>query len=466
MNRHSLKWQILLLFTMLFLGANGFTFMMVRGITRNRYDRYIERNDLRQAENLARLMGETWEKGGNWSSWEDWDPPIQGRPGPMMGNDRMMGGNRPRGMDQPGEGRELFILSPRGEILYQSSQEEQRLKPEIDRAVPILVEGDIGGYVLIGSMLGQSLSPEDQAFLRGLNRIYIFSSISFTLLGLFLAMMIINRLFSPLEKIHRATLKLSLGNYQARSGLDGKDEISRLGQSFDSMAHSIEQARLWKEQLIADTAHELRTPAALIQGTLEMIREGIYEPTPDKLDQLHREAESLSRLISEMQQLSSLEGNLPELEMEPIELEPFLQGILSSFLPLASNQSVELAWEIPEMDRPLEADPYRLRQVLQNLLKNALHYAPLGTTITLSVEIHPHLLRFILDDQGPGIPEADRERIFERFTRLDSSRNREEGSRGLGLAISRAIVEAHQGKIAAGKAPGGGARVWFQLPLP
>jgi len=456
MNRIPLKWQILVLFCLLFLGANLFTFVLVRRVTGIRYTRYVKTSDQEQAQAMAEILSGNLQEQGELNL-----NPMQR---PMMGTGRgqpMMGmGNRVDHM-----GPDFFLLDENKKVIYSARPGSVPLSDKVDLSAPIITDGNVRGYVLIGSMAGPALAEGDQLLLNQLNRIYIFTSVSFTLLGLLMALMIINRLFNPLEKIQQATRKLAEGDYTVRVGIKGDDEIARLALSFDSMAHSLDKSRRWKEQLISDTAHELRTPVSLILGNLEMIRDGIYQPSEEKLEQLHREAESLTRLISDMQTLSSLEGDLPEIEKEDIQSAAFLEEIQQGFAPLLKEKNLQLRLEIPDPCPLVMADPLRLRQVFKNLLSNGLRYSPDEGEMLLSCNVFKDRLEFHLEDQGPGIPESEKKHIFERFYRIDDSRNKEEGGRGLGLAISKAIVEAMGGSMAAGDSRWGGADIWFYLPL-
>jgi len=455
MNRYSLKWRILLLFTLLLLMTQGFTFVMIRNMTQLRYNRYMERADRGQAEILAEVLARNWGRGE-----ESWDlPAFSSHPmGPMMD------GRHGRGMAPMR--RDWILVDKEGALLHSSVKDIPPLsRIDLSRAVPVTVDRETVAYVLVGGMLGHPMAQADRLFLRELNRIYLISSVIFIALGLFLALLVFNRLFLPLRKIHETTSLIAAGDYSARTELTGKDEVGQLAESFDKMAQAMEEAGKWKERIIADTAHELRTPVALIRGNLEMISEGIYPASGERLGKLQREVESLSRLIEDMQTLSSMEGSDPQLNISrenPVEV---LQELKDSMAPLLQEKHLLLETDFPDNCPLLEMDILRFQQIVRNLLTNAIRYSPEKGSIRISLILQDEKMRFRVDDQGPGIPEEDRERIFERFTRLEASRNRQEGGRGLGLAITRAMVRAMGGEIGAEDSPLGGAGLWFQLPL-
>lgn len=460
MNRYSLKWRILLLFTLLMLSTQGSTFFLIRNMTQLRYSRFMERADRGQAEILAEVLSRNWEKDGDPMEIPRFPDLHRMRP--------MMEGMNRHGMGHPMTPmrRDWLLLAPDGRVLH-NSMGDLPLPPDLDfsRAVPVLIDNKTVAYVMVGAMLGNPMASADRLFLRGINRIYFFSFIAFTSLGLILALLLLNRLFTPLKQIHEATGALAAGDYSIRTGIGGKDEVGQLAMSFDQMAEAMENARKWKEQLIADTAHELRTPVALIRGNLEMISEGIYSPSPERLEKLNREVQSLSRLIGDMQTLSSMEGG--NLVLDFTDQNPLwvIRDLVESVEPLLKEKSLSLESSLPESCPDIPMDLPRFQQVIMNLLTNAIRYSPVNGTIRISLLPEDTHLLFRVDDQGPGIPPEDRERIFERFTRLESSRNRQEGGRGLGLAIARAIVLAMKGKMGADDSPLGGVGLWFQLPL-
>lgn len=452
--QHSLKWRLSLLITLLFLVANLLTFVMIRHSTQMRYSRYMAEGDQVQARILAQYLA---------ANWEDFSQGNLNVPLSIMGPPRgmpHMEGRRPmmRGAQRP-----LVITDDRGRILF-SNQENPDSLGDFTGGAPIIVQGETRGYIMVGALKGGHLTEEDRIFLAGLNRIYLFSTLLFSLLGLAVAFLLIQMLFRPLEKIHRTIDLLAKGQSQARSGLKGSDEVSRLGKRLDQMAQAMEEGQRWKEQIIADTAHELRTPVSLIQGNLEMIQEGIYPADKAKLEQLYGQTRDLARLIEDMQYLSSLEGEHYRLDNQSFDVAEWLLNMGSQFRPLMEEKGLKLKL-VQGKKCSIQGDRSRLNQVMTNLLANAAAYSPRGGTVRVEWNCSDGQIRIAVDDEGPGIPQGKRQAVFERFYRLDTPRSNAKEGRGLGLAISKAIVESHGGEIAAEQSSIGGARLWFSLPL-
>ncbi|MDA3851722.1 MAG: ATP-binding protein [Spirochaetaceae bacterium] len=484
MNRYSLKWKIIILFMLLFVGANSISFVMVKNLIKGRYDQYLISSDRNHAEMIAEML---YRGGGEelFLPGESLMPPEnQNRRGITMGrmpmNMRSMDHHwsMPGMLRNPFEGymapRMMIILNPQGDVLFSTDKADpQHQNLELDLGIPIGSDDNPRGYVFVGTMIQRELSPRDQAFLRSLNRGFVISSLFFSLVGILLGLFLINRLFSPLEKIHRATDQLALGNWNTRTGLKGRDEIAQLGRSFDNMAQAVQQAQQWKEQIIADTAHELRTPAALIQGSLEMLKDGIYQPDVQRLESLHREAEHLSRLITDLQTLSSLESPSMELHLQPMDLAGFFEDLKDSMKDVLQAKELKLILNLPDELPAFLGDRLRLQQLFRNLLNNAQRHSPQKGEIVITLRLNrnpsidntPALLEISLEDAGPGIPQELQEKVFERFYRVDAARRRSDGGRGLGLAICKAITELHGGTISAGISSMGGAKISLQLPL-
>jgi signal transduction histidine kinase len=256
---------------------------------------------------------------------------------------------------------------------------------------------------------------------------------------------------------HSGTYK-TIGNTDARRmvvglliGISGGD-FGRVAQTFNRMTRELERAEEQRRNLTADVAHELRTPLHIIQGNLEGLLDGVYQPTTEHINVILDETHWLARLIDDLRILSLAESGQLVLHKEVIAVDQLLAQVSTSFCGQAEAAGIQLfvARNEKNAGATLIADVGRLYQVLGNLVVNALRYTPSGGTITLRGERVPGSVRLIVRDTGKGIPPEDIPSIFDRFWRGDPSRSHTDGvSGGLGLAIARQLVQAHGGNIEA-----------------
>jgi signal transduction histidine kinase len=240
-----------------------------------------------------------------------------------------------------------------------------------------------------------------------------------------------------------------------------RDEIGELAQAFNQMAQSLAHQETLRRNLMADIAHELRTPLTVIRGDLEGFLDDVFEPTPQALASLQEETLLLSRLVDDLRALAQAEAGQLKLDREPTDLATLLQGVVDSFAHQAESQGQSLRLEASSNLPTLEVDPQRVRQVVANLVSNALRHAPESGQVVVSAQQRASAVQVSVADDGPGIAPADLPRVFDRFWQGGP---RVEGS-GLGLAIARELVRAHGGQIWAESAPGQGSTFLFSLPL-
>ena len=467
----SLRFKITLAFIALMIAGNSISLFLANRSVTERYAFYVNESDWQRASMAAQFIARSWEKWQEDSS--DFHSYGERNTNPMGG--RGMGRNMMMDRSEPVP---YVVTDLKGNVLFFSGPENQVSSPlsHCDQGVPVVVDGEQKAYVLAGSMINQQMSGFDSSMLKGINRVLILTNIISTLAILALGILLLGRMLAPLKKIDRAAAELGRGNYTVRTDVAGANEIGSLGIRFDEMARSLEASEEWKRRIIADTAHELRTPVSLVLSRLEMLKEGIYPFEESQLDILHREVKNFSRLIRDMQKLAGMEGGTASLEKSKGPVGAFCLNQIKSFLPESRKKDQTLLWNGAEVEEksdpdemqlpgpPLDADWNRLEQVLKNLLSNALRHTPEYGRIEVTAEYTGTQWQIAVSDSGPGIPEEERTRIFDRFYRLDKSRNRAEGGHGLGLAISKAIVDAHGGLLSAEQSRWGGAE--FRIALP
>lgn len=262
----------------------------------------------------------------------------------------------------------------------------------------------------------------------------------------------------PLGNLMDAADAVGDGDLTVRVPEMGSPDFRRLAHSFNRMVAELERADEQRRNLTADVAHELRTPLHIIQGNLEGVLDGVYEPTPDHLNATLDETRALARLVEDLRLLSLAEAGQLTLVKEPVDLTEFLTDVQTSFSGTAEALGVDLRVET-ETGLRVVADPGRLDQVIGNLVANALRHTPRTGRITLAASSTPRGARITVADTGEGIPAEDLPFVFDRFWKGDRARTRAEGAgSGLGLAIARQLVQAHGGQIEVESQPGAGTR--------
>jgi two-component system OmpR family sensor kinase/two-component system sensor histidine kinase BaeS len=291
-------------------------------------------------------------------------------------------------------------------------------------------------------------------------------------LGLLLGVVIARGLAAPLSRLSDAARQIARGKLDLRLSLAGPAEVADVAQAFNEMAAGLQQSEQLRQHMIADVSHELRTPLTVIQGNLRAILDDVYPLEKAEIATIYDETLLLSRLVGDLRELAQAEAGQLALNPQPVEVAPLIRSAIVPFEATASGQGVALTIDMPEHPPAVVADADRVRQVLHNLIANALRHTPAGGSIAISAaEAGGHtasaqaFVTFTVADTGQGIAAADLPHVFERFWRTDRSRSREQGGSGLGLAIAKQIVEAHGGQIGVTSRVGVGSQFWFRLPI-
>jgi signal transduction histidine kinase len=267
------------------------------------------------------------------------------------------------------------------------------------------------------------------------------------------------RIASPLHAVMDAADRVAEGDYGVRVQEYGPPPIRALAHSFNTMTERLQNAdRLWRN-VMADVAHELRTPLSVLQGRLEGLIDGVYPRDDRQLGELLEETHVLSRLIEDLRTLALSDAGALTLQKESTDLVELVHEVVRSMTPEADQKSVLLSAVASTETAVVDIDPVRIREVLTNLLSNALRHSATGSPVSVSVKETSRSMTVIVRDAGEGMSPEEVARIFDRFYKGPASR----GS-GLGLAIAKSIVTAHGGDIRASSEPGRGTTVEFTLP--
>ena len=274
-----------------------------------------------------------------------------------------------------------------------------------------------------------------------------------------------SRVSRPIARLAVASRRIANGRYAERVAVTSQDEIGDLADSFNRMAESLESTERRRLHLVGDVAHELRTPLATVEGYLEALQDGVIMPSGETWDLLRTETARLSRLVNDLQELWRAEARQLPVSMASVDVRQVLGGLAHRFRAQALERSVEIRMDVAPDVTDVRADPERLAQVLDNLVSNALRYAPGASRVILAARATADGVQLAVSDEGPGLTEDQRNRVFERFYRVDPSRSRALGGSGIGLAIARALVDAMGGRIwAESEGPGHGATFAIELP--
>jgi signal transduction histidine kinase/arylsulfatase A-like enzyme len=310
-----------------------------------------------------------------------------------------------------------------------------------------------------------SLDPRAHLFLSTFASYLVWALLVGLLAAVVLSVGMARLLASPLEALTRAVRRLERGDEVQRIDTSVGGEVGALAEAFNSLASSLARVEQLRQNMVSDIAHELRTPLTSIRGYLEAIQDGVVEPNDETLATIHQEMLQLTRLVDDLQELSLAEAHQLQLDREEVDMVELAEWELRAFVPQAASQSVELKLDAPAPIPIVQADPGRIRQVLGNLIRNALAHTPAGGGVVVGVRQHERDAVLTVSDSGKGIAPADLEHIFERFYRVDKSRARRGGGTGLGLTIARELVRAHGGTIAAQSVIGKGTTFSVSLPF-
>jgi two-component system sensor histidine kinase BaeS len=274
------------------------------------------------------------------------------------------------------------------------------------------------------------------------------------------------RVVRPVRELAGAAQRIAHGARTARVPASGADELAQLAGAFNEMAASLEQAEQIRSQLLADVAHELRTPLATVESYVEALADGVLATDDENWGVIRAETSRLNRLVDDLQKVSRAQAHQLDLHPTPTPPGELLQDSVKAAQPGYAAKRVRLELQIEPQLPDLDADRERLAEVLANLLTNALRHTPTGGTVHVSARRHGALIEIAVADTGEGIAVEHLERVFERFYRVDPARSRASGGTGIGLAIVRAIVEAHGGTATAvSQGIGHGTTLTIRLPI-
>ncbi len=347
----------------------------------------------------------------------------------------------------------------------------------VEAAIPTAFNRHLlGMQQMIGSVHGMEEMSSDlfTNFRAAVTESLLVSTTTALISAVMVSLFVSRRVVTPIRQMMEASRRIAAGRYQERVEVVGSDELGQLAHSFNQMAATLEQTEVMRRDLIANVAHELRTPLASIKGYMEGMIDGVLPAEPDTYQQIYHEADRLQRLVNDLQELSRVEAGAFELNRRPLAVAALVQQTATRLRPQFEEKGVSLTLNLPSDLPPVHANEDRLNQILLNLAGNALQYTPPGGTVTITAQIqnpkskiqNPTDLLISIHDTGVGISAEHLPHLFNRFYRVDKSRSRAGGGSGIGLTIAKHLVEAHGGHIWAESAGAGqGSTFSFTLPL-
>ena len=362
-------------------------------------------------------------------------------------------------------------------MLHQISMNMQDRYPQWEgefheKAYPLMAGEHQIGILEIGFIGPYFFLESDLEFIRTLNRILVGAGFFSILTAGLLALWVARRLTRPILKVSEATRRIAQGHYDERIGQESNyvdtEEMAIMISSVDHLAASLEQQSILRKRLTSDVAHELRTPLSTVQIYLEGMLDGIFEPTPERLSVCQEEIQRLQRLVGDLEHLSKLEFELQTLNMTCFDLNELIRRQVELHKSTAQIKGIELRLDVASNAGAVMvlADEDKLSQVLVNVLSNSLKYTPAEGQITLKCYPEDGFAILQVTDTGEGLAAKDLPHVFERFYRVDPSRNRGTGGNGIGLTISKAMVEAQGGWMGIESAGlGKGVTVTVKMPL-
>ena len=449
------------------------------------FKEFLERQEATVLQTLAPVLTEFYETRESWDSLRNnpqnwhriWQLSRSQQGGPQQGGLRQRGGRqREKAMapPRPPPGAQplrwmgppervslrerLFLLDAN----HSSIAGAKIMALEGITLEAITFDGQEVGWIGFTPM-GTVLPPDAEHFLDRQIRITAISLAVALVVAAALAFLLARNVSQPVRRLESTVRELSKGEYMARAGVETRDEIGDLATHVNQLAGTLEQNRTARQRWMADIAHELRTPVAILKGEIEALADGVRQADERMSTSLREEVEHLSTLIDDLQTLALSDAGALNIKKTPVDFSRLVVQCVDSFRDRLSERQITVDLQVTE-GVVLAADQQRLRQLLHNLLENSSRYVTQAGQVCVSLTQGQAGAELVLEDSGPGLESGELSLLFERFYRVESSRSRSSGGTGLGLSICKNIVEAHGGSIQAEHSAMGGLKLHIALP--
>jgi signal transduction histidine kinase len=445
----SLTVKLILGFTLISLIGVGLVAALTRWATVNEFEQLML--DRAEDQFVARVT-EYYKSYGSWDGIEQLfkpPPPTEASSSP---------GSRPPQLP--------FMLVDEQSMVVLSDKPDHQRRPIPDdllaQGTSLVIDGQVVGTVLpTGDALERDALAE--RYLTRTLQASGYAAVGATAAALLLAILLASTLTRPLRELTAATKAVAQGDLEHQVPVRSKDELGQLAASFNQMSADLAQATALRRQMTADIAHDLRSPLTAISGFVEAMRDGVLKPTPTRFEAMYVETQRLRRLVDDLRTLSLTDAGELHMERQAIPPRMLLERLAAVYRQRAGEKDIALTIQVEPNVPDVHVDQDRLTQVLSNLIDNALRYTPPGGEITLGARTRDDVTLITVQDTGAGISPQHLPHVFDRFYRGDSARSRDGGESGLGLAIAKAIVEAHGGTISVDSTPGAGTTFTIAL---
>lgn len=436
--------------------------MLQSGFFHNRmeinFDNYIDKNENRQTEFWQMMLIDYYEK------YRDWDD-VQLL---LAVNNWSLEQGRKWDIFPGRDDLEIIVVNNEGIVVGDSDNKwlGKSSKNIKGMYIDLFLDSEKIGELIVTERILEGIYSLEQQFIKSMSSAIYWGFIISIFIAIILAIIFSNQITKPLKKLIDGIKQLGSGNTAYRVEVNSSGEFKQLAEAFNEMSTQIEENEKVRKNLMADVAHELRTPLSILAGKIESIQEGVIRPSQETMVQLSDEVYRLSRLVNDLQQLSLAEaGKLPLYKMETNIYELVLH-VVNNFEWVKDEKNIDILLnDTDEIICNIDSD--RLMQVIINILGNAIRYTPENGEIIITVEkdMIEDMAVIKITDSGPGIAEDQIKHIFNRFYRTDTSRSRDEGGTGLGLSIAKGFVEAHKGNINVESEFGKGSTFIIKVPM-
>jgi two-component system OmpR family sensor kinase/two-component system sensor histidine kinase BaeS len=464
MNR--LQGQLILAFTLVVLVAVGSIALLINQTTDTAFRRYVTNSGLRGSGAGVQVLVDYYQEQGNWDGIEE-----------LLGQGVILSGPGDEGMPSmnrrpgwPARRLDAILADAGGKIVYDSAGEAQgRRLSSREKAQALTISetegGEVLGYLLLSVPGGMDpLGQLERRFLENMRTILITGGLLAVVLGVILGVILSRSLTAPLQRLASAARAVAAGDLDQQVQVEGSAEMADLAQAFNEMTEALGASERQRQNMVADVAHELRTPLSVIQGNLRAILDDVYDLDKGEISRLYDESRLLGRLVDDLRELALADAGQLRLHMRPTDIGQVVRSTVESLSPAAESQGLSLSAQVPSALPAVLADSDRVAQVLRNLLVNALRHTPAGGSVTVVVSQQQGTVETAVLDTGVGISQEDLPYVFDRFWRGDPARVRS-GSTGLGLSVAQSLVEAQGGRIWAESTLGQGSAFRFALPI-